>query len=132
MNAPQLTKNQALVFDVLEKADGPLSAYTILDKLRDHGFRAPLQVYRALEKLLEYGVVHRLESINSFVVCAHPNENCHSHGTVAFAICESCGHVMEFHDHDVDNLLMNWTRGKKFKAEKTTIEIRGLCETCAA
>jgi len=132
MNAPALTKNQALVFEVLEKADGPLSAYTILDKLRDHGFRAPLQVYRALEKLLEYGVVHRLESINAFVACAHPDQNCHSHGIVAFAICESCGHVMEFHDHEVDRRLMDWTRGKKFKAEKTTIEIRGLCEACAA
>ncbi|EJZ18074.1 zinc uptake transcriptional regulator protein [Rhizobium sp. Pop5] len=106
MTTPQLTKNQSLVFDVLEKAEGPLSAYTILDKLRDHGFRAPLQVYRALEKLLEYGVVHRLESINSFVACAHPGENCHSHGIVAFAICESCGQVMEFHDHEVDHRLM--------------------------
>ncbi|MBO9194513.1 Fur family transcriptional regulator [Rhizobium sp. NPDC090275] len=132
MSAPALTKNQALVFDVLEKADGPLSAYTILDKLRDHGFRAPLQVYRALEKLLEYGVVHRLESINSFVACAHPGENCHSHGIVAFAICESCGQVMEFHDHEVDHRLTDWTKSKKFKAEKTTIEIRGLCEACAA
>ncbi|MBB3963215.1 Fur family transcriptional regulator [Rhizobium metallidurans] len=132
MSAPALTKNQALVFDVLEKADGPLSAYTILDKLRDHGFRAPLQVYRALEKLLEYGVVHRLESINSFVACAHPGENCHKHGIVAFAICESCGQVMEFHDHEVDNRLTDWTKARKFKAEKTTIEMRGLCEACAA
>jgi len=49
MIAPALTKNQTLVFDVLSHSDGPLSAYTILDKLRDHGFRAPLQVYRALD-----------------------------------------------------------------------------------
>jgi len=49
MNAPQLTRNQSLVFDVLEKAEGPLSAYTILDKLSDQGFRAPMQVYRALD-----------------------------------------------------------------------------------
>lgn len=49
-HAPRdLTRNQTLVFDVLSKADGPLSAYTILDQLRDDGFRAPLQVYRALE-----------------------------------------------------------------------------------
>ena len=132
MTTPQLTKNQSLLFDVLEKAEGPLSAYTILDKLRDHGFRAPLQVYRALEKLLEYGVVHRLESINSFVACAHPGDDCHSHGIVAFAICESCGQVTEFHDHEVDHRLMEWVRGQKFKPEKTTIEIRGLCEACAA
>jgi Fur family zinc uptake transcriptional regulator len=39
---------------------------------------------------------------------------------------------MEFHDHEVDHRLMDWTKAKKFKAEKTTIEIRGLCEACAA
>ena len=44
-----LTKNQTLVMGALSEAAGPLSAYTILDQLRDHGFRAPQQVYRALE-----------------------------------------------------------------------------------
>jgi len=132
MTTPMLTKNQTLVFDVLTKAESPLSAYTILDKLRDQGFRAPLQVYRALDKLLEYGVVHRLESINSFVACAHPDENCHSHGLVAFAICESCGQLIEFHDHEVDHRLMDWLKSQKFKAEKSTIEIRGHCAKCAA
>src|SRR5690606_26549261 len=54
MKAPaELTKNQALVLNALSRAEGPLSAYTILDRLRDDGFRAPLQVYRALEKLQE-------------------------------------------------------------------------------
>ena len=100
--------------------------------MRDQGFRAPLQVYRALDKLLEYGVVHRLESINSFVACAHPHEDCHSHGLVAFAICESCGQVIEFHDHEVDHRLMDWLKSQKFKAEKSTIEIRGHCANCAA
>jgi Fur family zinc uptake transcriptional regulator len=131
MNTPQLTKNQILVFDVLTKAEVPLSAYTILDRLRDNGFRAPLQVYRALEKLLEYGVVHRLDSINSFVACAHPDEDCHNHGLVAFAICEGCGQVIEFHDHEVDHRLMDWLKLQKFKPEKATIEIRGHCATCS-
>ena len=130
MSAVNLTKNQTLVLDVLSKSEGPLSAYTILDKLRDHGFRAPLQVYRALEKLLEFGLVHRLESLNSFVACAHREHTCCSHGTVAFAICESCGQVSEFHDHVIDDQLNTWTRGKGFKPSKTTIEIRGLCAAC--
>lgn len=130
MSTVNLTKNQTLVLDVLTRSEGPLSAYTILDKLRDHGFRAPLQVYRALEKLLEFGLVHRLESLNSFVACAHREHTCCSHGTVAFAICESCGHVSEFHDHVIDDQLNHWTRGKGFKPSKTTIEIRGLCAAC--
>ena len=66
-----LTKNQTLVMGALSQAKGPLSAYTILDELRDDGFRAPLQVYRALEKLVELGLVHRLESLNAFVACQH-------------------------------------------------------------
>lgn len=138
VSSPALTKNQSLVFDVLTRSDAPMSAYTILDKLRDHGFRAPLQVYRALDKLLEFGMVHRLESLNAFVACAHQHSDCcatgpgHGHGTVAFAICESCGHVFEFHDHAVDHRLGDWAKGKGFKPAKTTIEIRGLCSACAA
>lgn len=134
MTSPALTKNQTLVFDVLTKSESALSAYTILDKLRDNGFRAPLQVYRALDKLLEHGMVHRLESLNAFVACAHQQSACcgtHGHGTVAFAICDSCGHVIEFHDHEVDHRLDDWARGQRFKPEKRTIEIRGLCESCA-
>ena len=134
MNAPQtipaMTRNQALVFDVLEKADGPLSAYTILDRLRDQGFRAPLQVYRALEKLLEYGVVHRLESINSFVACAEPHD--HSHSMTAFAICDTCGQVTEMSDHDVDHRLDEWVRSTGFAAKKAVIEFRGTCAKCLA
>ncbi|ATN34248.1 transcriptional repressor [Rhizobium sp. S95] len=131
MTTPQLTKNQSLVFDALTESVGPLSAYGILDRLRDHGFRAPLQVYRALDKLVEMGLVHRLESINSFVVCAHPKQDCCHHGTVAFAICNKCGRVSEFHDHAIDHRLADWAKGQRFKAEKTTIEIRGLCAECA-
>lgn len=68
-----LTKNQLCVLEKLETASGPLSAYTLLDQLRERGFRAPLQVYRALDTLVKSGFVHRLESINSFVACAEPH-----------------------------------------------------------
>ena len=132
MNATHqdLTRNQTLVLDTLAKADGPLSAYTILDRLRGDGFRAPLQVYRALEKLLGLGLVHRLESLNAFVACAHPH--CHAHGLIAFAICEDCGQVDEFSDAVVRERLGAWSAENGFKAEKTTIEIRGHCANCAA
>ncbi len=132
MNATHqdLTRNQTLVLDTLAKADGPLSAYTILDRLRSEGFRAPLQVYRALEKLLGFGLVHRLESLNAFVACAHPH--CHAHGLIAFAICEDCGQVDEFSDAVVRERLGAWSAENGFKAEKTTIEIRGHCANCAA
>ena len=62
-----LTRNQTMVMAALTKSQAPMSAYAILNQLREHGFRAPLQVYRALDKLGELGLVHRLESLNAFV-----------------------------------------------------------------
>lgn len=126
----ELTRNQALVLAALAKAEAPLSAYTILDRLRDDGFRAPLQVYRALDKLLAAGLVHRIETLNAFVACAHPH--CHAHGLIAFAICEDCGQVDEFSDEVVRERLGAWSAAKGFKVGKTTIEIRGHCAACAA
>jgi Fur family zinc uptake transcriptional regulator len=130
-HAPELTKNQRLVLDALSREDGPLSAYSLLDHLREHGFRAPLQVYRALEKLMEYGLVHRLESLNSFVACAHPHDH-HAHGMIAFAICEKCGQVDEFSDDTVESRLNGWSKDHAFKLSKTTIEMRGTCAQCLA
>ena len=124
-----LTKNQALVFEALNDADGPLSAYTILDQLRENGLRAPLQIYRALEKLLDYGLVHRLESLNAFVACSHPH--CGEGDTMGFAICERCGNVAEFLDEAIENRLADLAKNKGFLQHKTTIELRGLCGTCA-
>lgn len=127
-----LTRNQTLVLNALNGASAPQSAYDLLDRLRGDGFRAPLQVYRALEKLQALGLVHRLESLNAFVACSHQHDHDHhSHGVTAFAICNACGQVNEFHDHAIDVRLQEWQMASHFKAEKTTIEIRGLCRACS-
>lgn len=133
MSGPRtLTRNQALVLGVLEGASSPKSAYDILDALREEGFRAPLQVYRALEKLTELGLVHRLESLNAFVACADPHDHeAHEAGITAFAICEDCGTVTEFHDRGIEGRLQAWQSAEHFKPEKTTIEIRGHCKACS-
>jgi Fur family zinc uptake transcriptional regulator len=124
-----LTRNQTLVLNALARTEAPLSAYTLLDQLREEGLRAPLQVYRALDKLVEYGLVHRLESLNSFVACAHSHH--HGHGMAAFAICEKCGQVEEFSDEAVEERLGAWAVARGFRPAKTTIELRGLCGSCA-
>ena len=113
-----ISKNQSLVLKLLEKKKQPLTAYTILDKLRNYGFRAPLQVYRALDNLIEIGKVHRVESMNAFVACN--NEDCIKLDFTAFAICDECENVSEIKE----------TLGISFnkKAPPTDAEIKGVLE----
>jgi Fur family zinc uptake transcriptional regulator len=123
-----LTRNQGLVLGKLTESVGPLSAYDILDRLRGDGLKAPLQVYRALDKLVERGLAHRLESLNAFVACA--DAHCHRKGTLAFAICEDCGKVDEFSDDVLQERLAGWAEAAGFKRSRTTIELRGQCKAC--
>lgn len=125
-----LTRNQSLVLARLSHAVGPMSAYDILGELREDGIKAPLQIYRALDKLLEKGLAHRLESMNAFVACAEPH--CHMSGIIGFAICEACGRVEEFADEEVQARLDAFTNAKGFTPSRTTVEIRGTCANCLA
>ncbi len=125
-----LTKNQSLVMNALSDAKGPLSAYTILHELREHGFRAPLQVYRALDKLVEFGMVHRLESLNAFVACQHPSCESENKDTVLFTICEKCGDVQELVNERLVHTFTSLAKDIEFSLKESVIELRGVCANC--
>ena len=124
----KLTRNQMLVLSALEKEQAPLSAYTILDRLHGEGFRAPLQVYRALQKLVSAKLVHKLESVNAFMACSHPDQ--HNHGLTVFIICEKCSRVSEIENPLIAENILQMTQKEGFLPRTTTIEIRGLCTRC--
>ena len=124
----ELTKNQKLVLDLLKKAKSQMSAYDILDKLRPQGLKAPLQVYRALEKLIDMQLVHKLESLNAFVSCNH--NACHSNDMTAFTICEDCGDVTELDADTVAGLITRQVGESGFQISQTAIEIKGTCGRC--
>jgi Fur family transcriptional regulator, zinc uptake regulator len=125
-----LTKNQALVFHALEDADRPLGAYDLLDALRGDGLRSPLQVYRALDKLVGLGLVHRLETLNAFVMCSHCGEA--QHESAAFTICSLCGRVCEVNDPCLARRLVQLAAESGFALERSTVELRGTCAQCQA
>lgn len=128
LSARKLTKHQTLVLNALAHKENPASAYTLLDHLRADGLRAPQQVYRALDKLIEYGLVHRVETLNSFVACAHPHG--HRHGLVVFAICDQCGHVEEFLDQTIEHRLKGWSKDNTFRMSTASVEMHGTCVRC--
>ena len=125
-----LTRNQSLVFNALGDAEKPLGAYDLLDILRGDGLRSPLQIYRALDKLIGLGLVHRLESLNAFVACTHCGEQ--QHQSAAFTICDLCGKVSEVEDPDLARRLAQMAARSGFRLEKSTIELRGTCAECQA
>ena len=126
----KLTKNQSLVLDSLIKAGQPSGAYALLDALRPYGFKAPLQIYRALEQLINLGLAHRLESLNAFIACSHVS--CESSRATAFVICDKCETVQEICDESISNFLSSLARKTKMKASKSSIELHGLCNGCSA
>ncbi len=123
-----MTRNQTLVYDTLMREKGPLSAYDILERLRSDGLRAPLQVYRALDKLGEQGRVHKLESINAFVACSEPD--CCSSRAVAFTICDNCHDVAEIADDRLVRQLKTIAGHGGFAMQNAAVELHGLCTDC--
>ena len=126
----KLTKNQTLVLSVLEESSIPLRAYTILERLGEHGLRAPPQVYRALDKLLDLGLAHKLASMNSFLACQHTQ--CGSHQVTSFAICDGCEQVSEIINTEFERQLNSLAKDVGLQPTRSTIEIHGLCDQCSS
>ena len=129
-NKHDLTKKQSQVMDTLAKAGRPLGAYTILDELRDDGFKAPLQVYRTLDQLISLGFVHRLESLNAYIVCQLETCGSADNPNTSFMICERCGLAQELPHIAVEGAVRILLDKLNFTPTKSTIEIRGLCNAC--
>ena len=124
-----LTKNQEIVLNLLEKSNEPLKAYSILFNLSEHGMKAPLQVYRALDKLMKIGKVHKIESKNAFVACI--NSNCTANSNAAFTICEECDVVSEIHNNNEILKNLNYLANQeKFKLNKYNLELYITCKNC--
>ena len=86
-----LKHNERLVYDALCESKSPQKAYDLLDRLQEHGLRAPMTIYRALDALIAKGHVRKIESLNAFIAIRE--------GTTtqawAFLICKECRQAKE-------------------------------------
>lgn len=125
----RLTAPRARVLELVARANAPIKAYDLLDQMRDDdGSAAPPTVYRALDFLLANGFIHKLESINAFVACHHPNAAQHS---VPFLICNQCHSAIELEDASIVTALDAAARALGFAPQAQTLEVHGLCARCA-
>ena len=127
-NEKNLSKNQQIIFDLIHKSSEPLKAYTILFNVQKKGIKAPPQVYRALDKLVEIGKIHKIESKNAFVACR--NSDCEISKATAFSICERCEVVDEISDVKLSKYLSSFNHKKGMKFKRFNLEFFGLCKKC--
>ena len=124
----KLTRNQEIVLNLLENSGEPLKAYTILSDTQKKGIKAPTQVYRALDKLIEIGKVHKIESKNSYVACNI--SNCTAMTSTSFLICEKCEKVTELEKENLKSFFGGISERLNFEYSDHNLEIFGFCSTC--
>ena len=123
----RFTSLRRRVLGLVWESHKPAGAYEILERLGKEGqSAAPPTVYRALDFLIEAGLVHRLDSLNAYIGCPDPSD---SHAG-QFLICQVCGTTVELTDVQVEYAVARSAAALGFEAHRHTIEVAGLCPHC--
>ena len=124
----KLTAQRQAVLQLVWQSHKPLGAYPLMSQLQQLTGKtiAPPTVYRALEFLLEHGLIHRVHSLNAFVGCSHPGQP-HSGQLL---ICRACGDAQELDSEKFNASIQQLLPGDDFCAEHVMLEITGLCRDC--
>lgn len=124
----RLTAQRKEVLRLIWTSRQPVKAYSLLTELQKADSKAkPPTVYRALDFLLEQGLIHRLDSLNAFTGCIHPD----AHDNCYFLICRDCGVVSECCSGVLESAIDEVSGKHGFTPEHTTLEIAGTCESCS-
>jgi Fur family zinc uptake transcriptional regulator len=126
----RLTPIREAVLRTIWASHQPLGAYEIVDNMTPKAqtgkrIQAPT-VYRAIEFLLEQGLVHRIASLNAYIGCPFPGNN---HNDF-FLICRACGSTAEYSNEQINNMMRQTAERTGFKVESQVVEISGLCPEC--
>ncbi len=115
------------VLELVWSSHKPVGAYALLDSLRNEDLgSAPPTVYRALDFLIENGLIHRIERMNAFVGCSHPGE---AHRGF-FLICSECGNAEEIEGDGLSDAISASATRRGFTARDMTLEVTGVCGDC--
>ena len=86
----------------------------------------PPTVYRALDFLLENGLVHRLDSINAYIGRSHPRD----HTGCYFLICTECNEAKECCSPELSKAIEVAWNNNSFRPQRVTLEVLGQCDAC--
>jgi Fur family zinc uptake transcriptional regulator len=128
-SAARLTPLRRRVLELVCESHTPVGAYDLLERLKDErrARAAPPTVYRALDFLMEHGLIHRINSLNAYVACFGPHR---PHDACLF-ICERCRTVDESEAQGLRRAIDRKAADSGFSVRAQTIEVTGLCRACA-
>ena len=127
-NSARLTHLREKVLELVWQSHSPIGAYDILAELGRQEERPaqPPTVYRALDFLLEQGLIHRLSSLNAYIGCPHPGKKHNS----CFLICGQCRVTLEIDHQEINHSILACASDQGFQISDTAIELTGLCPNC--
>ena len=119
------TPQRMSIIDELCTARKNLSAYDLRDSLKNKGSSFNIStIYRVLDFWIDVGVVHKMESSNTYLVCNDSHTN-HFH---VLLHCTSCKSVEE--SCQVSAMLSLPTSNKFKVSGGQAVELNGLCKKC--
>lgn len=126
-NGSRFTDLRRRILVMIWQGHKAVKAYDLLDQLATEGGSAkPPTVYRALDFLMEEGLVHKIESLNAYIGCPHPAE---SHVS-EFLICDACENVQEVTAEALSKAVLSAAEESSFRIRRQTLELHGICSEC--
>lgn len=128
----RLTEKRKQVLESLLQSNKALSAYELIDACKENFNKTlpAMSVYRILEFLEDYHLVHKLNSSNKYIACIHISCD-HPHQVPQFLICEKCHKVDEINVKPaLIKQLQNEVKTAGYKLTSQQLEMTCLCEDC--
>ncbi|WNC94045.1 Fur family transcriptional regulator [Paraburkholderia sp. FT54] len=123
----RLTPQRRHILALLLSRGGRATAYQLLEDMRAVRTNAtPVTIYRALNFLMEQGLVRRVATTSTFLACSHVDGQ-----HAVFMVCKRCGSVSVVHDEALRRKLERAARSAHFVVSGQETEIKALCESCS-
>ena len=129
-NKKSLTPSRTLIIKTLSKYKKPISAYELRDEINNKGdVNINIsQIYRVLEFWIDLGLIHKISSINKFLLCITPEEK-HTH---MLNFCTVCEKVFETCNEQMGLNLKKSTAKLDLAFNNTcSVEIPVICPQCS-
>ncbi len=128
----RLTIKRKQVLTILLQANKAISAYELMALFKNKFKQklAPMSVYRVLNFFESIHLVHKLNTINKYIACAHMDCE-QSHQLAQFLVCQQCQHVEEVNTHtfNLENIVQS-VEQHNYQLVSPHIELNCICHDC--